>query len=594
MRQSVVLPYTESQKAPRKLNNLFQFVFAGNGTQHQEFALSKETTLQTNVNLAALDQRLNVVCRALNLNPSSDEDRYERFVDALKTSGLELEKCIYVLYQLFLARIPITSEIQHFVALLQEETTGFVVDQFVSSVEFRACHQSRTHFLVPCDQTPLIEVTHTVAYPFNTGIQRVVRSLAAEIKRGGKPHSLIEFDPAIQNYRMLDDASKPLLYAWNGGYKVSPVAAAVKQESRLKKRLRKTAGRRLCKLLDGCFNLAQKSIGTAKKTSQEKEHQPTEYALFLWNHKVLFPELVVEPRRIEIIRIMLENTSINSTIIVFDMIPFTHPEFFVDSTGYVHYLTLLRCVDRVSCISRAVEENVRALMPLIQRKGSMPEISTHYLGADFGSSLPASARTAPDNLTQQSQLPIILAVGTIEVRKNHRRIMRAMAKAQKLGYQFRGVFAGSPGWLSEAFLGELKYYQSQGYDIELTGTVSEAQLEQLYNSAKFTIYGSLVEGFGLPIVESVVRGVPCIASNRGCMREIAEQIGGCLLIDPESEESISQAIMKLFDSPETFERLRLQASQATWRTWRDYADDVHRFATKAKSQGTSKSAQIAA
>jgi glycosyltransferase involved in cell wall biosynthesis len=312
---------------------------------------------------------------------------------------------------------------------------------------------------------------------------------------------------------------------------------------------------------------------------------------------MILPELIADQPRLSFVRSMLTNTRINSTMVIFDLIPITHPEYVVESNGFVNYLTLLRCVDRVTCISRAIEQDVRDYLPMVRRRGPSPEIATHYLGGDFGStkqSKPPVAKAAAPKARNKENIPLVLSVGTIEVRKNHRRIMHAMVKAQRMGYRFRGVFAGGSGWLVESFLNELKHFQSLGFQIELADSVSEEKLEQLYKSSAFTVYASMVEGFGLPIVESVVRGVPCIASNQGCMGEIVEQLGGCVSVDPYSVDSIASAIMSLLDDKARLEQLRSHASNATWQSWRDYAHEVYQFANEPKSKGIGNDALAAA
>ncbi len=157
-----------------------------------------------------------------------------------------------------------------------------------------------------------------------------------------------------------------------------------------------------------------------------------------------------------------------------------------------------------------------------------------------------------------------------------------MVLAQKAGHRFKGVFAGNPGWLNEGFLKELAYFQELGFDLELRRSVGERELLALYQKASFTVYCSLAEGFGLPIVESVVRGVPCITSNRGCMKEIAEQLGGCMLAEPLSEDEISSTIQSLFCDPALLDSLKEHAKGATWTTWSEYAAAIYEYATCAE------------
>ena len=199
-------------------------------------------------------------------------------------------------------------------------------------------------------------------------------------------------------------------------------------------------------------------------------------------------------------------------------------------------------------------------------------MGVHYLGADLPN------RGAVETATFDH--PVVLCVGTVEPRKNQLRILRAMVAAQEAGADFTGVFAGYPGWLNSEFRSALATALARGHSLLLHESVTNAELRGLYQAAAFTIYASLDEGFGLPIIESLRHGRPCITSDRGSMREIADLTGGCLLIDPEDTADMATAIAGLFEVPEDLARLTLEAEQAKWPDWREYTEQLVRFATR--------------
>jgi glycosyltransferase involved in cell wall biosynthesis len=138
------------------------------------------------------------------------------------------------------------------------------------------------------------------------------------------------------------------------------------------------------------------------------------------------------------------------------------------------------------------------------------------LVGDFRS-LPAATVDEDASLTS---LPSVLCVGTIEPRKNQTRVLRAMVAAQDAGQQFRGIFVGNAGWLNGQFRTELQQARSRGIELELHENISDELLAEVYQNASLTVYCSVAEGFGLPIVESVMAGVPCLVSRLGSMKEI--------------------------------------------------------------------------
>ena len=103
--------------------------------------------------------------------------------------------------------------------------------------------------------------------------------------------------------------------------------------------------------------------------------------------------------------------------------------------------------------------------------------------------------------------------------------------------------------------------------------VDEATLLRAYCDCRFTVYPSLMEGFGLPIAESLWHGKPCVCGGNGALGEIA-QGGGCLIVDQTSEEALAGGMKKLLTDQATYERLRGEARARTFRTWKNYIDNL--------------------
>ena len=78
--------------------------------------------------------------------------------------------------------------------------------------------------------------------------------------------------------------------------------------------------------------------------------------------------------------------------------------------------------------------------------------------------------------------------------------------------------------------------------------IDDAALSNLYAGATATIVPSLEEGFGLPVAESMACGTPVLCSNRASLPEAAGD--AALYFDPESEEGMTEAMLKLLDSPD--------------------------------------------
>lgn len=102
-----------------------------------------------------------------------------------------------------------------------------------------------------------------------------------------------------------------------------------------------------------------------------------------------------------------------------------------------------------------------------------------------------------------------------------------------------------------------------GDDVRWLGWVEPSELEGLYSAAACFVFPSLYEGFGLPVLEAMARGVPVACSGRGSLAEVAGD--AALLFDPESEPAIATAIERLLNDGAEAERLRVAGRQRAER-----------------------------
>lgn len=142
--------------------------------------------------------------------------------------------------------------------------------------------------------------------------------------------------------------------------------------------------------------------------------------------------------------------------------------------------------------------------------------------------------------------PYFLFVGTLEPRKNLIRLLTAYSYlSDSIKDQATLVIAGGTGWGgidindTVADLGLRKYVRILGY-------VDESILATLYANALFLAMPSVYEGFGLPLVEAMVRGSPVLTSNNSSMPEVAGNAG--LLIDPLDTQSIKNGLEELISN----------------------------------------------
>jgi glycosyltransferase involved in cell wall biosynthesis len=113
----------------------------------------------------------------------------------------------------------------------------------------------------------------------------------------------------------------------------------------------------------------------------------------------------------------------------------------------------------------------------------------------------------------------------------------------------------------------------RGRPIRWLRHVDDATLLRAYRDCRFTVYPSLMEGFGLPIAESLWHGKPCVCGGNGALGEIARG-GGCLIVDQTDEDALANGIKELLTDERANARLCDEARARKFRTWNDYIDNL--------------------
>lgn len=153
--------------------------------------------------------------------------------------------------------------------------------------------------------------------------------------------------------------------------------------------------------------------------------------------------------------------------------------------------------------------------------------------------IPHGARIPPDPSPAFQKEKIILHVGAIQKRKNVSRLVEAF-EATPPGWRL--ILAGSEGYGGAAIADRIAA-SPRRTDIETPGYVGELELDALYARASIFAFPSLDEGFGMPVLDAMARGVPVITSNRSALPEVAGD--AALMVDPERCDEIASALLRL-------------------------------------------------
>jgi glycosyltransferase involved in cell wall biosynthesis len=170
----------------------------------------------------------------------------------------------------------------------------------------------------------------------------------------------------------------------------------------------------------------------------------------------------------------------------------------------------------------------------------------------------------PGPLPEGLQPGFLLAVGTIEPRKNYPRLLAAYRLLKARGAAPPLVVAGRVGWAYGGALDELRAEPG----VRLLTGVDDAALRGLYRGAGALAFPSLYEGFGLPLLEAMAEGLPALVGDAGALPELAGD--GALLVDPRDVGAIADGLERLLGDGELRARLaeagRRRAAGYTWNT----------------------------
>lgn len=169
--------------------------------------------------------------------------------------------------------------------------------------------------------------------------------------------------------------------------------------------------------------------------------------------------------------------------------------------------------------------------------------------------------------------PFVLAVGTIQPRKNLARLAAAVRKLRDAGADLRLVLVGRRGWMSESVLAEVRGHLPGDIVVE-PGYVPLDDLPALYSAAAATALVSTYEGFGLPVIEALACGSPLLISDTPALVEVAG--GAAYIVSAHSTDAISRGLSELLAEATGELRQRVgieRARQFSWnRTARETID----------------------
>src|SRR3990167_4200812 len=378
----------------------------------------------------------------------------------------------------------------------------------------------------------LVECTHVFLHPkVNSGIQRVVRNVINQL-----PASVdgVECIPVVMLKGKLYRGLK--LGALNIPFFDGLMTFGVRLERlahrfwQLHQRLHNRSHSRVVKRLlhvayrltaITCFSIPLRLIDAINQYQLPKrcsplQHQPGDQLVLLdssW-HSDFFPFAE-----------QLKREGVGIVSVIYDLIPLTHPQFY--DTRLVQIFNewfnwITQTADGYVAISATVRDQVRE--ELQRRLGPAKADTLWFDYFHLGSELDLSEACAAvePRLTRvfKTPEPVFLMVSTIEPRKNHDYLLDAFERAWASGSHARLCIAGRIGWKCDALLARVRNHPQLNQRLFMFNDLSDTSLEHAYSHASALVFPSWVEGFGLPLVEAMQRGLPAMGSDIPIFREI--------------------------------------------------------------------------
>jgi glycosyltransferase involved in cell wall biosynthesis len=228
--------------------------------------------------------------------------------------------------------------------------------------------------------------------------------------------------------------------------------------------------------------------------------------------------------------------------------------------SFAGYVCSMASFDLVICISQEGESDLRHFW----EQYGVPPTQTCIEG--WPTEFDDSHRSTEGNFGARK----ILCVSTLEQRKNHLRLLEAaeLLWARGVSFQLDIVGRTTNEW-GPAIVAEIDRLAHLGRPVIWQKHISDEALHEFYRQSSFTIYPTLREGFGMPILESLWHCRPCIVGRNGALGEVGAG-GGCYFIDQESVPAIAEAMERLLEDRDLYDTLHRESLNRKFRSWDDY------------------------
>jgi len=383
----------------------------------------------------------------------------------------------------------------------------------------------------------LIDVTSAAESPMNTGIQRVVRGVTQEMAR---QHSItaVLWDEKLGAYRGLTRSETiHLQEPWKSW------------QHRLPPTIRRPV-----------VNWLEKGL------IREKRAKCREVSAWLVEADAFLMPEVFRDGRIEALEAARRESPIPWTSFFYDATPLKLAEVTDPArrASIDRYHAALAMFDLVVAASAETRDDIESLWDQL---GIVPS-KTAILAWPIPFPLPPPV-SQPNFAARR-----FLYVATLEGRKNHLVLLEAAERLWEAGEAFTLELIGraTKHW-GPKVMPEIRRLQRKGRGLIYRGRVDDVALREAYERCSATVYPSLMEGYGIPILESLYFGRPCLCSAEGAIGEVSLG-GGCLHTEVAQEEALADAMKQLLEDEPLYDRLHQECRARTFPSWPGFCQEL--------------------
>jgi glycosyltransferase involved in cell wall biosynthesis len=403
-----------------------------------------------------------------------------------------------------------------------------------------------------------IDGSHTIPSGKSSGIERVVRSLVANSSAATerldlpKPQLVTQYgglfyqanSSVLRYFRWLAQAEanpRSLMPRWY--VNLAELACCSLRAQTLRKWILPQAGHL------GALKLPHSICSRAARSSMRlraKPVSPTSRDLFI------LPDAYWTQRNVWEGAAHARSMGATVAAVIYDLIPLTHPEYVGKkrTQGFQQYIHhAIENSDLLVAISKTVqtqvEDYIREHRDSFKR---VPAAVTHFvLGAEL-QLVQGEVRPSVRKLFAEEETPkTFLMVATFDPRKNHRYVLDAFDMLWQQGQDVRLCLVGRVGALCDDVIQRVKEHPALGKQLFAYHDMQDAELQHCYQHCRGVLFPSIVEGFGLPIVESLWFGKDTFASNTPIHREVGGE--DCTYFELDDPKSLADLLVRELNSP---------------------------------------------